>query len=258
MVVAQDRLTALSRVVSTRQWRLAGQVAFAGALVWLMVNAAVLQAESYSRHMHAATVADGRYPSNLKQPFQKTLRWISANTETDAVFLADEQMSFLIPIYTGGNVFLNPLQNDHIGSFVSEQELFERWMIQLKLENASDDDVFERTQYRTEMAFLSWGFGRSEGLKQKYPFADLKSFDEAIRTDRLARDYIEEYRRFGTAGISQRLGRYRVDYLVTARDPRFAGTARRYLADRAMIRAAELTEENVTIYKLGKLERPRP
>lgn len=252
VLLAQRWGTAIGSRLDWR-WRSAGAFGMVALVIWLVGNAVVLQASSYRRHMRAATVPEGTYPSNLKARFRGTLDWIRANTPADSVFLADPDLSFLVPIYTSGNVFLNPLQHDHLTYFISEPELFERWMIQLTLQGLTSQELFEEVRYRDTMPFLGWGYGRNEPLLAKYDFSTMKSFAQARQTDDLSRDYVREFEQFDGDQIPARLGKYRVDYVVV-RDaaPRFRDMALTSLQPLGMRLVAHIEREGVTIYRIER------
>lgn len=233
------------------RWSRAGGFALALLAIWLAGNAAVLQAGSFGRRMRAATVDEGAYPSNLKAKFRGTLDWIRDETPVDAVFLADPEVSFVLPIYTSGNVFLDPLQRDHVASFISEPELFERWMIHLTLQGLGPDELLAEVGYRPSMPFLGWGFGRNERLLAKYDFSITESFAQALATNELPQDYVREFEAFDAGHIATKLLRYRLDYLVV-RDaaPRFRDNSLSRLREWTMRPVARIVDEGVTIYRI--------
>lgn len=247
VVTAQSCLAADPFKLGSRA-RSVGLIGCSLAVAWLVANGWILQWHAYDRGMAATSVFDGAFPSNVKERFPQTIAWIRANTQRDAVFLADQEISFLVPIYTSGNVFLDPLQRDHAGSLMSDDELFERWMIHLKLEGVTSEQLFDMVAYRRDMSIVGWGFGRNRILQQRYDFQELSAFVESIRSDRLARDYVNEYERFPVADISARLRKYRVDFLVVSgRDPQFGKNALQYMSDWSVNVVGRIHEEDVTV-----------
>jgi hypothetical protein len=233
-------------------WKYAG-VALTVAVVWLLGNALTLQANAYRRHISATTTDEGKYPSNLKAEFRETLDWIRTNTPVDAVFLADPNLSFVIPIYTGGNVFLNPLQRDHAASALSEEALFERWVIYLKVHGTTSPEVFEQVKRLSASPFLGWGFGRNERLLAKYDFSTAENFSRALEADDLPRDYVREYDLFDIDRIPELLRKYRLDYLVVRdADTRFSDVALTFLREWDVRPIARMDREGVTIYHISR------
>lgn len=257
VVLVQAGVAALARRVPAAPWPRIGLVALAVLLVWLTANALGLQARSYAGHARTDSLRDGAYPSNLKRHFTRTLEWISRNTPIDSVFLAEPALALLIPVYTHGNVFLDPLQEDHGITMISEDELFERWVVYMKLQGLDAGGVFERVRYREPMTIPGWPYGRNAPLRARHDISEARAFSEILRSDRLARDYADEFARVADDRVVPALARYRLDYvLVSEQDSAF----RRHVTERLgarLTRVAAIPEERVEVFRFERAEARR-
>lgn len=253
VALAKDWLSAGPRWVSAERWALGLRVAGAALAVWLVVNALVLQSRSYSEHMRSALPSEGGYSSNVKEWFPRTITWINANAAKDAVFLADPYVSFVIPVYTHANVFLNPDLYDDAIAFMSDQELFERYMVHLKLRGATPTEVFQMVRFKPPVPFPSWKFGRNVVMRRAYDLTAADSFSTVLEANSLAMDYVAAFKGFSRQDVETGLRKYRVDYLaVSEKDKQFRSVAPGYFLDGTLKRIAAIPEEGVEIFRISR------
>lgn len=225
-------------------------VAGATAMIWLVVNGFVMQYRFYDASMGGAgTVA--AFPSNSRDRFEQTIAWINSRAAKDSVFLADAQVAYVVPVYTHANAFLNPNQFDDAAAAMSDEELFERYMIHMKLRQMKPAEVFDMVKAPPNMPFPSWKFGRTATMKSKYPFDRADSFSAILTSNTLALEYVTAFREFPEAQVKQGLKHYRLDYLVLSdADTRFQRTAPSYFADGALEQVAVIPEEGVRMFRV--------
>lgn len=253
VAVAHDRLKfAAQRISGLRPER---WVRFAGAtvLVWLVANGLVLQSRFYDAHMRPSARTEDQFPSNRRDRFERTIAWINSSAPKDAVFLADPLVAFVIPVYTHANAFLDPDLYDDATAAMSDEELFERYMIHMKMRGMTPAEVFDMVKAPPYVPFLSWKFGRTLAMKSKYQFDQAESFEEILTSNALAHDYVAAFSEFSGEMVKQGLKNYRLDYLVLSEaDKRFQHTARSYFADGSLEEVTAIPEEGVQVFALSK------
>jgi hypothetical protein len=226
-------------------------VAGATAMIWLVVNGFVMQYRFYDASMSGVgTVAAFR--SNSRDRFEHTIAWINSQAPKDSVFLADPHVAFVVPVYTHANAFLNPNLVDDGAAAMSDEELFERYMIHLKLREMTPAEVFDMVKAPPNVPFPSWKFGRTPAMKTKFPFDHAATFSAFVTNNALAQEYVTAYRDYPDAMVAQGLKKYRLDYLALSDvDTRFRRTAPSYFDEGALEQVAVIHEEGVQVFRVS-------
>lgn len=254
VTLAKDRLAAAPRWIPAERWGRVLATAGVVVVVWLLANGALLQGRNYAERMRPATSEEGAYPSNMRNRFPRTIAWINASAPRDTVFMADAHLAFVIPTYTHANVFLNPILVDDGAAFMSDEELFERYVIFFKTAGFTATDVFDVVRFRPPMPFPSWKFGRTAAMQATYDLTRSDDFVRALETDSLARDYVRAYERVSAGDVRRGLSKYRLDYLaLRVGDERFRASAPAYFSDAPMEEAARIPEEGIQIFRIRAL-----
>lgn len=252
VMLAHAWLAAPPAWAAPARWVSAGRLAGVTCMLWLTVNAVVLQATFYAEHVGRASTAEGAYPSNMKSRFARTIAWINANAPRDSVFVADPDLAFVIPVYTAANVFLS-FMGDDAAAFMSDEELFERYVTYYRLAGLTAAEVLELVRFKPPVPFPNWKYGRTPAMQAKYDLTVSETFTQVLQSDALARDYVAAFETFSPARVAEALTRYRIDYLAVGTDGRrFLKEARTYFPDGTLEPVVRIDAEGIEIFHVSR------
>jgi hypothetical protein len=197
------------------EWRSAGWkgVTVAATLVWLLGNAAVLQAreyrtagglESYGRSLDLV-----RYTDRLRE----TLAFLEKRTAPDSVILASLGTSKAVAIYTRNRVWVT---DDSYAYPISDAELFDRWAAYFAVAGLTPEEVGRLMDLPPTRPLMNWPYGMPPSVRTALVARRGSNFFYDHETTAwLARALRDEYARLTPEQIRAILRRYRLDYVAT-------------------------------------------
>ena len=176
-----------------------------------------------------------------KQNYAPIFAWLNTNTKKDAVVFADDQLSGLIPVYTGDNVYSDVYS---IIFFMSDKEAQTRYILNHYWDAFTPAYVAEN-----QIAIFGGRYNLAYAHRQSEirvrQLLHLPVVPNVEIPDSVMRTFIGTTRDIQAGDFETQLKQYRVDYMIY--DPRMDPTWR---LDRYPFLKKEYEANGITIYKV--------